>query len=323
MSEQPRFHLLEPHELEELLFSRKAESTNRVIKSAEYLFKEFLSAKGLSMQKFSYDNSSLDNELKEFFLTIKRKDGERYKSKSLHSLKYGIKQFIMKELGKDIGEEGNFPLSAEAFKVAIHLSKKDGRGSVNHKQPLTEGDKEKLKAYQQDYSTPIKLQQKVFTDVMFHFCRRGRENLREIRADWFTFNRDENNLEYVTMRDELDKNHRGDDNTSQQTRMYATGKPDCPVGTLKLYVAKLNASAPFFLQRLKIVAGASWYEPAPLGKNTLGSMMQRISKDAGLSQIYTNHCIRATVITSLDHAGVEGRHIQQVSRHKSISSLQH
>ena len=117
-----------------------------MIKSAEYLFKEFLSAKGLSMQKFSYDNSSLDNELKEFFLTIKRKDGERYKSKSLHSLKYGIKQFIMKELGKDIGEEGNFPLSAEAFKVAIHLSKKDGRGSVNHKQPLTEGDKEKLKA---------------------------------------------------------------------------------------------------------------------------------------------------------------------------------
>ena len=67
MSEQPRFHLLEPHELEELLFSRKAESTNRVIKSAEYLFKEFLSAKGLSMQKFSYDNSSLDNELEEFF----------------------------------------------------------------------------------------------------------------------------------------------------------------------------------------------------------------------------------------------------------------
>ena len=52
-------------------------------------------------------------------------------------------------------------------------------------------------------------------------------------------------------------------------------------------------------------------------------MMQRISKDAGLSQIYTNHCIRATVITSLDHAGVEGRHIQQVSGHKSISSLQH
>lgn len=34
-------------------------------------------------------------------------------------------------------------------------------------------------------------------------------------------------------------------------------------------------------------------------KNVLGSMMQRISKDAGLSCVYTNHCIRATCITML------------------------
>ena len=49
-----------------------------------------------------FSNRSLDDAVKEFFLTVKRHDGERYKSKSLHTLKYGIKQFIMKELGKDI-----------------------------------------------------------------------------------------------------------------------------------------------------------------------------------------------------------------------------
>ena len=48
MLELPRFHLLEPHKLEELLFSRKADYTNRVIKSVEDLFREFLCAKGLS-----------------------------------------------------------------------------------------------------------------------------------------------------------------------------------------------------------------------------------------------------------------------------------
>ena len=41
MPEQPRFHLLTPHELEELLFSRRAESSNRIIKSAEDVFREF------------------------------------------------------------------------------------------------------------------------------------------------------------------------------------------------------------------------------------------------------------------------------------------
>ena len=85
---------------------------------------------------------------------------------------------------------------------------------------MTDGDRQKLRQYQQDHSSPVKLQQKVFTDIMFHFCRQGRENLREICTDWFEFNNDENGVEYVTMRDELDKNHPGYDNESQQARKY-------------------------------------------------------------------------------------------------------
>ena len=90
MSEKPRFELLDPHELEELLFSRRSESTNRAIKAGGDVFLQFLSAKGLFMHHFLVNNDSLDNAVKEFFLTVKRKDGKRYKSKSLHGLKYGI-----------------------------------------------------------------------------------------------------------------------------------------------------------------------------------------------------------------------------------------
>lgn len=54
-----------------------------------------------------------------------------------------------------------------------------------------------------------------------------------------------------------------------------------------------------------------------LGKNILGQMMQRISKDADLSQVYSNHCITATCITLLDERGYEGRHIMTISKHKS------
>ena len=323
MSEKPRFELLDPHELEELLFSRRSESTNRAIKAGGDVFLQFLSAKGLFMHHFLDNNDSLDNAVKEFFLTVKRKDGERYKSKSLHGLKYGIKQFLIKELGKDIGDDKSFPLTAESFKVAMHMAKKDGKGAIEHKQPITTGDQEKIKSYLQDCSTPVKLQHKVFMDIMLHFCRRGRENLREIRVDWFKFNQDENDVEYVTMRDELDKNHRGEDNSGQQARMYATGMNDCPVKHLKLYISKLNKSSPCFFQRPRMAPNLYWYDAVPIGKNTVGTMMQRISKETGLSKIYTNHCIRATVITSLDHAGIESRHIQQISGHKSISSLQH
>ena len=45
---------------------------------------------------FFNGNDYLDNVLKESYLIIKRKDGERYKTKSLQTVKDGIKQFIMK-----------------------------------------------------------------------------------------------------------------------------------------------------------------------------------------------------------------------------------
>lgn len=66
-----------------------------------------------------------------------------------------------------------------------------------------------------------------------------------------------------------------------------------------------------------------WYDNSPLGKNTLGQMMQNISGTAGLSFMYTNHCIRATCITLLDNSGCEARHIMGVSGHKSESSIKH
>ena len=57
----------------------------------------------------------------------------------------------MKELGKDISEEGNFPQSAEAFKVANHIAKKEGQWSTDHKPEITDTYREKLKQYHQDY----------------------------------------------------------------------------------------------------------------------------------------------------------------------------
>ena len=49
--------------------------------------------------------------------------------------------------------------------------------------------------------------------------------------------------------------------------------------------------------------------------------MRKLSENAGLSQVYTNHCIRATVITNLDNAGFKARHIRAVSSHKSDETI--
>jgi hypothetical protein len=58
------------------------------------------------------------------------------------------------------------------------------------------------------------------------------------------------------------------------------------------------------------------------GKNTIKKHMNQISHMCQLSQIYSNHCIRATSCTLLGklHSDID---IQSISGHKSLSGLSH
>ena len=49
MSERPRLEVLTPDEINELFESRRSAGTNRIIKSAEDTFREFVTAKGLNL----------------------------------------------------------------------------------------------------------------------------------------------------------------------------------------------------------------------------------------------------------------------------------
>ena len=51
--------------------------------------------------------------------------------------------------------------------------------------------------------------------------------------------------------------------------------------------------------------------------------MPTLSRKAGLSQVYANHCVRASAVTALHKAGIEGRRICQITKHKNESSLAH
>ena len=54
-----------------------------------------------------------------------------------------------------------------------------------------------------DTSTPTGLQNKVWFEVMFYFCRHGQGNLRELQTDSFGFEYDASGRRYVS--DELTK----------------------------------------------------------------------------------------------------------------------
>ena len=106
--------------------------------------------------------------------------------------------------------------------------------------------------------------------------------------------------------------------------MYATGGVRCPVASFEKYLQHLNPKNEFLFQRpRKKVSSSSvvWYDNMIVGERLLGDMMKRISKEAKLSRIYTNHSIRATAVTILHKSGFEARHIMTVSGHRYESSI--
>ena len=146
---------------------------------------------------------------------------------------------------------------------------------------------------------------------MLYFCRRGRQNLRQLKKADFEVHTDATGAKFVSkVRDELTKNHREDDKAEERGVMYATEGVWCPVSSFEKYLQHLNP-------KKRVV----WYDNMVVGERSLGDMMKQISlKEANLSRIYTNHSIRATAVTILDKSGFEARHIMTVSGHRNESS---
>ena len=262
------------------------------------------------------------------FKDIKRKeDGDLYKKSSLCTLRFGIQRQLKQIRNDDINiiDGPEFQQSSEIFKAQCVQLKRMGLAKIDHKPEITRNDLSLL------YSSgvfssdrPASLQKKVFFEIMFYLCRRGRENLRSLEKDSFKVSEYTDGRKYIVLaKDELTKNHRVDDECHEGGIILETGGENCPVASFLLYLSKLNPKLKDFFQRPKAVMNpyGPWYDNQVLGVKTLEQLMKIISKEANTSQSYTNHSIRATCITLLDSAGLEARHIMAVSGHKSESSI--
>jgi integrase len=54
----------------------------------------------------------------------------------------------------------------------------------------------------------------------------------------------------------------------------------------------------------------------------LGDLLKRVSTAANLSQTYTNHCVRATVVTKLHESGLPTADIRAITGHKNDQSIE-
>ena len=94
----------------------------------------------------------------------------------------------------------------------------------------------------------------------------------------------------------------------------------------KLYTSKLNIKSDLLWQKPRQgyihYNDTEWYESNRVGQKSLEAFMKTLIKEAKLDiNIYTNHSICATCITTLDKHSFEARHITAISGHKSESTI--
>lgn len=99
--------------------------------------------------------------------------------------------------------------------------------------------------------------------------------------------------------------------------------PYCPVTSFEKYLCKLHPNLDRLWQYPKdsFIEEEGWFTKKPIGKDTLSSFMTSLSKKCNLSQIYTNHSIRATGATILSQSMFSASQIMAVTGHKSVQSL--
>ncbi|KAJ8040475.1 hypothetical protein HOLleu_14774 [Holothuria leucospilota] len=299
------FVLLNEEELAELLDSADSSSTKKQIQYAVRRMEAFAHCAGTNLASVQqYDSAELDRFLSRFYCGLRKDTGELYTKKSMHAIRYGLSRHFQATLDVDILRSDLFKESNKTYKAMLVKLKQSGKGAVKHKNAVSKEDMGKI-LDSLDITTPEGLQNKVFLDIMIYFANRGRENLRSMSISDFDVQVDEQNLRYIVRRDTLTKSRRENEDeiavvlNPEEQCMWQRPKPKAPVD------------------------GSPWYINAPLGTNTLGNKMRKISEKAGCSQKYTNHSLRAKTCTVLDEAGIPSRHIMSVTGHRSESSLKH
>ncbi|CAG2234023.1 KCTD1_15 [Mytilus edulis] len=294
---QNRFGDASEDEVYHLLTNINSKNTAKSTKFAVKLLRDYCLAKELDVEFENLPVSELCTLLKGFYINLRRHNGELYTRSSFLVVRQSLNRFLRNppvSKSFDIMADSTFNNANDAFKAMCKKMRQEGKGKIQHKPSIQKGDIVKLYNHPRVFNPniPTGLLNKVFFELILYFCRRGQENLRDLKVSDFDILTDDSGKRYVSkVTSELTKNHQGDQTEEFEPeggRMYETKTAMCPLASFVKYLEKRNPNCSALLQRPKDEfdeGGNSWFQNKPLGKNTLGDMMTSISKAASLSSL--------------------------------------
>jgi len=310
-------------------------STKMQTESHVRRFKSFLEENKLSTKIEKVPVTILANYLSFFYYSLKTKDGKPYSAASLVCIRASIQRYLNSpnvDRRINIIDDVQFKRPNGILKAMVKKWLNHG-GTRNIKyDSINKDDLVKIKNYF-TRDAPDVLQEEAWFTIVYYLALRGREILRDLPKNSLEFSFDASGQEYVYINTTyITKNVRVSLSTKDfenlsQARIYSVPEsPDrCPVACLKLYLSKISPECNllFPLPLKKYRTKTFWYcEKRSLGVNSIGSFMKSISEKAKLKKIYTNHCLRATVVSTLRDNGLQSNDIAAVTGHKNVQSVE-
>ena len=320
-------------DIDDMINQAASASTKRSTKWGVNKFNQWVKKRNRQVDLATISIENLNSELRRFYADVKSVKGTALTPSALIDIRAALhRHLINPPLSRNINilNDREFTTANQAFNAKCKLYYKAGNKKPQHYPPIQKGDMRKLTEYFKNYdSDPTILLQYVWFSFCLYFGRRGREGWRDFKKDSFGIRKDDRDREYIYIKHtEQTKNHQGGSKQSDQDysdqKVYATPGQLNLIEAYNLYLSKLNPSCEAFFQTPRkgnFDHSEHWFKNEPIGKNTLGNIMPRISKAANLSQIYTCHSVRASCITILGQNGIVPGNICKITKHKNEASL--
>ena len=173
INQNKRFKTLSKDEKSEIMKKRCAENTGKATKLWVDCLKDYLDEKNLPPIDLLTEQN-LPEILSDFYTELKKKgkssktkkvtkqsdeptvsnttDGntessDEYKNSTLNCIRAALNRHFKETLGIDIIKNTNFTKTNEMFRGVAKQGRREGRGDITSKEPITEIDMEKLSSY--------------------------------------------------------------------------------------------------------------------------------------------------------------------------------
>ena len=155
--------------IDSLIDEKNSANTTREINSSVNGLRSFCSETGQDvLDLYSSPTSELQGFHKEFYGGLRTAEGEIYTKRTMISIRYWLQKHFLKKRKIDIVNDPEFKEANSVFLVMCAKIKKERKGAVQHKEPLTRPDLQKLYMFF-NKETAEELQDNVLCGLHFVF----------------------------------------------------------------------------------------------------------------------------------------------------------